>query len=126
MIRERIVGRHDVDYHGRAAAGQRMTVGLKGHNGNNYFNLLRPDSEGPAMAAGGTPVDHYLSVAGVGAASVTRHDSDLPPTEVLLDAARAADAGAMPHQAAVDDAAFAAVPVEVHHQPQDDPQHHGV
>lgn len=76
--------------------------------------------------ASGTPVDHCLAVAGVDAASVTPHATDLPPTEVLLDAARAADAGTLPDQAAGDDAALAVVPVEGHHQPHDDPQYHGV
>ncbi len=69
--------------------------------------------------------NHYLAVAGVDQASITLHAPDLPPTDVLLDIHSAADAGALPDQAAVNDAALAAVPVEVPHQPQDDPQHHG-
>jgi heat shock protein HslJ len=52
VIRGRVVGRQYIDYTLRAAAGQRMTVSLKGSNGANYFNLLPPDSDGPAMASG--------------------------------------------------------------------------
>ena len=52
VIRGRITGRQYIDYTLRAAAGQRMTVSLKGSNDANYFNLLPPDSEGPAMASG--------------------------------------------------------------------------
>jgi heat shock protein HslJ len=51
-IRDRIVGRHYIDYQVRAGAGQRMTLSLKGSNSANYFNLLPPESEGPAMAMG--------------------------------------------------------------------------
>ena len=52
VIRNRIVGHRYIDYQVLAGAGQRMTVSLKGSNGANYFNLLPPDSEGPAMARG--------------------------------------------------------------------------
>ncbi|EXI70689.1 MAG: META domain protein [Candidatus Accumulibacter sp. SK-11] len=52
VIRDRIVGYHYIDYQVRAGAGQRMTLSLKGSNGANYFNLLPPGSEGPAMVQG--------------------------------------------------------------------------
>jgi heat shock protein HslJ len=52
VIHGRITGREYIDYALRAAAGQRLTVSLQGSNGANYFNLLPPDSEGPAMATG--------------------------------------------------------------------------
>lgn len=52
IIRDRIVGNQYVDYQLHAAAGQRMTLKLKGSNGANYFNLLPPDSDGAAMAIG--------------------------------------------------------------------------
>jgi heat shock protein HslJ len=52
VIKDRIVGRHYIDYTLRAGAGQRMTVSLKGSNRANYFNLLPPDSSGPAMVRG--------------------------------------------------------------------------
>ncbi|MCU0812246.1 MAG: hypothetical protein MUE59_14660, partial [Thiobacillaceae bacterium] len=52
VIRDRIVGYHYIDYQLRGSAGQRMTVSLKGSNGANYFNLLPPGSEGPAMVRG--------------------------------------------------------------------------
>jgi hypothetical protein len=52
VIRDRIVGRQTIDYQVQAAAGQRMTVSLKGSNGANYFNLLPPESDGAAMAMG--------------------------------------------------------------------------
>ena len=52
VIRDRIAGRQYVDYQLRAAAGQRMTVNLKGSNGANYFNLLPPDRLNEAMAIG--------------------------------------------------------------------------
>lgn len=52
VIRDRIVGPQYVDYQLRAGAGQRMTVSLVGSNGANYFNVLPPDPDGSAMAAG--------------------------------------------------------------------------
>jgi hypothetical protein len=68
----------------------------------------------------------YLAVAGVTADKIAVDTARLPPTEVLLDALSAADEGAVSDQPVVDDAALAAIPVEVPQQPQDDPQHHGV
>jgi heat shock protein HslJ len=52
VIRDRVVGRQTIDYRLQAAAGQRMTVNLKGSNGANYFNLLPPGSADVAMAIG--------------------------------------------------------------------------
>ncbi|MEE4238383.1 MAG: META domain-containing protein [Anderseniella sp.] len=52
VIRDRIVGRQYIDYKLQAAAGQRMTVSLKGSNGANYFNLLPPDSVDVGMFNG--------------------------------------------------------------------------
>lgn len=52
VIRDRIVGRQTIDYQLQAAAGQRLTVSLKGSKGANYFNLLPPGSPDAAMAIG--------------------------------------------------------------------------
>jgi len=52
VIRGRITGRQYIDYTVQAAAGQRMTVTLKGSNGANYFNVLPPESSDVAMALG--------------------------------------------------------------------------
>ena len=52
VIRDRVVGRHYIDYQLRAGAGQRLTISLKGSNRANYFNLLPPGSADGAMAAG--------------------------------------------------------------------------
>jgi hypothetical protein len=80
---------------------------------------------GGAAITTASPLDDYLAAAGVDRAAVTMDAPDLPPTEFLVDVAHAADGGVVPDQTVVDDAALAAVPVEMQHQPQDDPQHHG-
>jgi heat shock protein HslJ len=59
VIRDRIVGYRYIDYQLRAGAGQRLTVSLKGSNGANYFNLLPPESDGPAMAMGERLDNHF-------------------------------------------------------------------
>jgi heat shock protein HslJ len=52
VIKGRITGYNYVDYQLRAAAGQTMTVSLKGSNGANYINVLPPDSADVAMFNG--------------------------------------------------------------------------
>lgn len=52
VIKDRIAGRHFIDYQLPAGAGQRMAVSLKGSNRALYFNLLPPGSPDAAMAAG--------------------------------------------------------------------------
>ena len=52
VIKDRIVGRHYIDYTVSAFAGQRLRLSLKGSNRANYFNLLPPGSADAAMARG--------------------------------------------------------------------------
>lgn len=52
VIKGRITGDNTVDYQLRAAAGQTMTVSLKGSNGANYVNVLAPGSGDVAMFNG--------------------------------------------------------------------------
>lgn len=52
VIKGRITGDNTVDYQLRAAAGQTMTVSLKGSNGANYVNVLAPGSGDMAMFNG--------------------------------------------------------------------------
>ena len=81
---------------------------------------------GAAGTTGSSPLADYLAAAGVDPAMLATDAAGLPPTEVLLDAAHAADVGVVQKEGAIDDAALAAMPAEVPQQPEDGTQHHGV
>lgn len=52
VIRDRVAGRHYIDYPLHAAAGQVLSISLAGSHRANYFNLLPPGSGDAAMAIG--------------------------------------------------------------------------
>ena len=51
-VKGQLRGGADVDYVVRAAAGQTISVSLKGSNRSNYFNVLPPGSADVAMHVG--------------------------------------------------------------------------
>jgi heat shock protein HslJ len=62
IIKGRITGYNYVDYQLRAAAGQTLTVSLKGSNGANYVNVLPPGATDVAMFNGQMADNRYTGM----------------------------------------------------------------
>jgi hypothetical protein len=71
-LKGRIQGGEYVDYRIRVAAGQTLSVTLKGSNPQNYFNVLPPGSEDAAMFIGSSAGNQFERIAPVEGVYVVR------------------------------------------------------
>jgi hypothetical protein len=73
-----------------------------------------------------SPVNDYFALAGVDAAHTATSVPDLPPTDVLLEAAHTTEAHTAPDHTVTDEASMAAAMADIPDQPDNEQHHHGV
>jgi hypothetical protein len=97
---------------------------------DDYLQFAAPATEvgadGTADDTTASPLDDYLAAAGVDASTATADAPDLPPTDVLLEAAHTAEVHTAPDHTSTDEASLAAPMADIPDQPDIEQHHHGV